>query len=175
MCQNKHITWILIPILTLHFSVKLCQIQSHSNRIFFFFCNTNRNCLDMKLNICIEIEISNTWRPTKTQSPDTRRKVSTRCLDDILLLCLSYALDMLLGLGATTFERQTLHSNAPFLCIFSNQTGPAAPRTAPARDIYYSIPVTCKWFPALHTPVSRHLKFKTSKLINVTRLTSRNN
>jgi hypothetical protein len=63
---------------------------------------------------------------------------------------LSYALDMLLGLGATTLEWQTLHSSAPFLCIFSRQPGPAEPQTAPARDMYHSIAVTCNGFPA-HT------------------------
>lgn len=31
------------------------------------------------------------------QSPDTRRTLSARYLDDILLRCLSYALDTLLG------------------------------------------------------------------------------
>ena len=45
--QNKHITWNLILIIVLLFSVKLCQIQSYPNM----------HCLRMKLNINIKTEI----------------------------------------------------------------------------------------------------------------------
>jgi hypothetical protein len=58
-----------------------------------------------------------TWRPTRMQSPTTRKTLSARNLDDILLRCLSYALDTLRGLGTTTRERHTLHSTTPFRCI----------------------------------------------------------
>lgn len=51
------------------------------------------------------------------QSPTTRKTLSARNLDDILLRCLSYALDTLRGLGTTTRERHTLHSTTPFRCI----------------------------------------------------------
>ena len=51
------------------------------------------------------------------QSPTTRKTLSARNLDVILLRCLSYALDTLRGLGTTTRERQTLHSTTPFRCI----------------------------------------------------------
>uniref|UniRef100_A0A0A9E312 Uncharacterized protein n=1 Tax=Arundo donax TaxID=35708 RepID=A0A0A9E312_ARUDO len=67
------------------------------------------------------------------QSPDTRRKLSARYLCDILLRCLSYALDTLLGLGTAILERQTLHSSTPFLCISSNQPEEAAEETTPTR------------------------------------------
>uniref|UniRef100_A0A0A9EET1 Uncharacterized protein n=1 Tax=Arundo donax TaxID=35708 RepID=A0A0A9EET1_ARUDO len=67
------------------------------------------------------------------QSPETRRKLSARYLCDILLRCLSYALDTLLGLGTATLDRQTLHSSAPFLCISSKQRGGAAEVNAPTR------------------------------------------
>jgi hypothetical protein len=58
-----------------------------------------------------------TWRPTRMQSPTTRKTLSARNLDDILLRCLSYALDTLRGLGTTTREWHTLHSTTPFRCI----------------------------------------------------------
>lgn len=51
------------------------------------------------------------------QSPTTRRNLSARNLDVILLWCLSYALDTLRGLGATSRERHAVHSITPFRCI----------------------------------------------------------
>lgn len=70
-----------------------------------------------------------TWRPTKMQSPTTKRTLRARYFDDILLLCWSYALTTVLFCGVGNLEWQTLHSTIP---LFINST------TSPHQYYVYS-------------------------------------
>lgn len=70
-----------------------------------------------------------TWRPTKKQSPTTKRTLRARYFDDILLLCWSYALTTVLFCGVANLEWQTLHSTIP---LFINST------TSPHQYYIYS-------------------------------------
>ena len=62
-----------------------------------------------------------TWRPARTQSPETRSTLSARCRDDTVLRWLSYALDTAAGTG--TFAWHTLHSTSPFISASTTATG----------------------------------------------------
>lgn len=61
-------------------------------------------------------EALSTCRPARTQSPETRRTLSARCLDDTELRWMSYAFDTAAAaIGTCTFAWHTLHSTSPLI------------------------------------------------------------
>jgi len=71
-------------------------------------------------------EAAFTWRPARTQSPETRSTFSARCRDDTVLRWLSYAFDT--GGGTGTFAWHTLHSTSPFIPAAAAASGSPKPR-----------------------------------------------
>lgn len=105
----KGMTMTLTPIkyTEVHVSRKRCFPSSKPQQEWCYNSRGNRASHSSQL------ENKFTCRPTNMQSPTTKKTLRARCLDDILLLCRSYAFDTALLTG--NLEWQTLHSIAPFI------------------------------------------------------------
>lgn len=96
-----HMTW--------HYAFEFLHMFQYAFIIISSHCLLHWN----RINIADKDDPS-TCRPTKIQSPTTKRMFRTLVFEETSLLCRSYALDTALEAGDNNFEWQTLHSTILF-------------------------------------------------------------
>lgn len=130
------------------FAVKLCQTVFHPNR--WLLHNKLISLLRLKYLEANEDAI-----------PRTKNEVEHTMFGGFLVILLALCPQHAPGVLSPTWSgchqlgAEPLHYKTPFMCIFSNQPEPAAPRTIKARDICHYIAMTGNYSPIpAHTCVA---------------------